>query len=706
MEKRRFFWRRAHAAVLLISVLAALMLSLSSCAPRGVRGEYTYRTYTSALGTNWNPHTWETSADRAVMEYLTTPLVSVLPLDSSEGSYQWSFDMAKSVTDVTALARSDLKKYGCSLPEGLGAHEVDSGYVFEIELREGLKFEGGEEIDASDFVRSMELLLNPKMKNSRANTYISGDSAVAGALGYFEGRADFSSVGCYATGPLSFRYVTESYLDYDYMLAALSSTWLVNEELYLSGLTVEGELSSTSYGTSKASTVSFGPYKIASHQGEKELVLVRNEDWYGWEKDESGRLVSYTECEVDGERTEQYMTTKVVISVIDSSTAKQFFTRGELSEWTPSASEYNTYRFSDSLYTAGETYTMSLFFNTDKEALLAMDRARGNKNSVVLVSDSFRRAMSLAIDRRELCLATEGYTPQYALLNSQYYYDIYSDPESSYRDSREAKAALCRLYGLSYGEGTPYPTLDDAYFAISGLDTELAAECFREAASELVASGLYTPGEDIRIRVAWAKGALSADDNRQVAMLNSYINSAAEGSGFGRITLEPVARVTNRYAAVPAGEYAIGYGAWGGSAFYPFRALLVYMDPEYENLHEGACWSPDREELTIELDGEPITMTYQQWARSLGGTGFLSRADSSVKLYVAVRLEEAFLAKYYRIPLASSTSSVLLSYQVKNYTDKYSVMYGFGGMRLLRYVYDDLEWSEYVRAAGGRLRYE
>ena len=130
------------------------------------------------------------------------------------------------------------------------------------------------------------------------------------------------------------------------------------------------------------------------------------------------------------------------------------------------------------------------------------------------------------------------------------------------------------------------------------------------------------------------------------------------------------------------------------------------MDPEYENLHEGACWSPDKELLTLNLFGEDITMTWQEWARSMTGTGVYSTAPASVKLEICTRLEEGFLSRYYRIPLLSSSSSVMLSYQVSNYTDKYNVMYGFGGFRLLEYAYDDREWSEFVRKSGGRLRYE
>ncbi len=697
--------KKITSFILAAVTVASSLLALYGCAPSGKRGEYTYKAYTSALGTNWNPHTWETSADREIMEYLTTPLVSVLPLDTEAGSYQWSFDMAERVEDVTAESRELLSRYGAVLPEGVSLSEVDSGFVFEITLRDGLRFEDGSEITSEDFVRSMELLLDPKMKNGRANTYISGESAIAGGRAYAEGKSDFSAVGCVATGRLGFIYITESYIDYNYFLASLSSSWLVHEQTYLGGLESSGELVSTDYNTSKDNTVSTGPYRIASYQDEKELVLVRNESWYGW-READGRLTSYTSVPIDGEYREQYMTTKVVISVMDDATARQSFTRGELSVWAPSADEFSTFRYSDNLYTEDETYTMSLFFNTDRDALLKMDRARGNKNSVVLTNDKLRRAFSLAIDRAEFCLATEGYTPQYALLNHLYYYDIYNDPSSVYRDSDAAMSAVLKVYGTEWGEGTPYPTLKDAYLSITGYNLTLARSLFAEACRELVAEGLYTEGEPVRIRVAWAKGALGSDDNQQVALINKHLNLAAEGSGFGKITLEPIGQVASRYAAVPDGEYAIGYGAWGGAAFYPFRTLRVYLDPEYENLHEGACWSPDKEELTLTVDGEEITKTWQAWILSLTGSGEYSRSPVSLKLGILSSLEAGFLSRYYRIPLATSTTPRLLSYQVSYYTDKYNPMYGFGGFRLIKYYYDDYEFSEYVRESGGRLRYE
>ena len=157
---------------------------------------------------------------------------------------------------------------------------------------------------------------------------------------------------------------------------------------------------------------------------------------------------------------------------------------------------------------------------------------------------------------------------------------------------------------------------------------------------------------------------------------------------------------------MPSGDYAIGYGAWGGAAFYPFRTLRVYMDPDYENIHEAACWDPTTEELTLTVMGDDVTKTYRDWVLSLNGSGEYSTADARVKLGILADIETAFLKKYYRIPLAASTSSELLSYAVSYYTGKYNVMYGFGGFRLLEYHMDDAEWIEYVRRAGGRLSYE
>ena len=779
---------------------------------------YTYNSYTTALGSNWNPHTWETSADDSMLGYVSSPFCTMQALDTENGVYQWIYEMATEIIDVTADYQGDLTKYNVTLPAGVAdASEVTSGYVYQIKLNPNAAWENGEAINADDYIYSMQQLLNPKMHNYRANLYVSGESALAGAYNYYNSGAplyapivpaygsdeepDYSfdwnaalaegnlylnvsttgmtlasytlddlvnyynggvgaeyytaiadaanvygytlitadnletaknlvtnalapfgleysdelfmeclfyisgygdeytydTVGCYKVDDYTINYVCQTQLDINYFLTSCTSTWLVYEELYEAGKDTSGELVTTNYGTSVETTMSYGPYRLSDLQKDKQVIYVQNENWYDWEKQEDGSLLSFTDYTVDGkENVQRYQTTKIVINVMDEAAAKQAFLKGELTSWAPNAEELVEYAASDVLYKVDETYTMSFFFNTDLNDLKEMDNSKGNTNSVVLSNYNFRKAFSLAIDRAEWVTATEGYKPAYSLMNNLYYYDVYNDPTSSYRNSEPAMQAICNLYGVEYGEGTPYATLADAYKSINGYNLTEAQALMAIACQELVDAGLYTAGSEIYIRVAYKKGAIESPDQKQIALMNEYLNAAIEGSGFGKITLEAVGNLEDRYGAVPSGEYAIGYGAWGGAAFYPFRNLQVYCDSSQYELNEAACWNPAAEELTLTVNGEEVTMTWQAWSNALIGVGQFANADFETKLQITAELEQKFLEKMYRIPLAGTCVCELLGYQVSYYTEDYNIMYGFGGLELMTYNYSDAEWAEFV----------
>ena len=815
----------------ILAIVLTLCMMLSCCAALAETTEapatYTYHTYSSALGNNWNPHTWETNADDSILTYLSSPFCTMSIKDSENGVYQWIYEMATSIEDVTAEHRDDLVKYNVALAEGDTAETAEKGYVFEIKLNPNAKWENGEAINADDYIYSMQQLLNPDMKNYRANLYYAGESAVAGGNAYYNmgstvytdnganaayqledlvkgedgtyttpngepifiglkdnlaqtggsnslkdyvdaygeqyfGVESFNSllaladengrvpvtdesikllsgvtttvaawnetdadlfnyfvyeqtfpmcdydttVGCYKVDDYTIRYVNAQYIDINYFLTSCTSTWLVYKPYYEAGMDTTGALVTTDYGTTMENTMSYGPYKLASLQPDKQIVFVQNENWFGYEKQEDGSLLSMTNFEVDGESVQQYATTSVVIDVMDDAAAKQAFLKGELSDWAPSAEELLTYATSDRLYKVDETYTMSFFFNCGLDNLKTMDESKGNTNSVVLSNVNFRKAMSRAIDRAEYVTATAGYKPAYALMNNLYFYDVYNDPTSSYRGSDEAMQAICNLYGVKYGEGTPYATLKDAYDSITGYNLTEAKELFTTACKELVEAGLYTEGQPINIRIGWAKGAIESADNKQCEILTKQINAALEGTGFGTLTFEAVGNINNRYDDVAKGEYAIGYGAWGGAAFYPFRNFQVYCDTDQYSINEAGCWDPSTETLTLTVNGEEVTMTWKEWSRALIGTGKFTDADFATKLYITAQMEELYLQKYYRIPLAGTTATSLLSYQLDYYTDEYNIMYDFGGLRLMTYNYTDAEWADYVAAEGGTLSYE
>jgi oligopeptide transport system substrate-binding protein len=129
------------------------------------------------------------------------------------------------------------------------------------------------------------------------------------------------------------------------------------------------------------------------------------------------------------------------------------------------------------------------------------------------------------------------------------------------------------------------------------------------------------------------------------------------------------------------------------------------MDPDQYAINEAANWDPTTETCTLTVNGEEVTMTYQAWSQSMMGTGKFANADFETKLAITAQLEEIYLKFYYRIPLCATTVCTLLSYQSNYYTEDYNIMYGFGGLRLMTYNYNDADWAAYVKSEGGTLNY-
>ena len=133
-----------------LTLLLAVCMLASACAAladdAAAAPTYTYHTYSSALGNNWNPHTWETSADDSINSYISSPFCTMQVQDSENGIYQWVFEMAESIEDVTAEHQDDLTKYGVTLQEGKTAETTDAGFVYEIKLNPNAKWENGEPI--------------------------------------------------------------------------------------------------------------------------------------------------------------------------------------------------------------------------------------------------------------------------------------------------------------------------------------------------------------------------------------------------------------------------------------------------------------------------------------------------------------------------------------------------------------------------------
>ena len=139
-----------------------------------------------------------------------------------------------------------------------------------------------------------------------------------------------------------------------------------------------------------------------------------------------------------------------------------------------------------------------------------------------------------------------------------------------------------------------------------------------------------------------------------------------------------------------------------------------------EMIHESCGWNPSVEtlELTVDVDGdgtaETVERTLQDWAKLINGgiqdadgnTIEAAILDPDTQLTIFAALENAVLGSYQCIPFAAETACQLYSQQIKYFTLNYNIMYGYGGIRLMTYNYDDAAWDAYVASQGGTLSYE
>ncbi len=708
----------------------------------GGRTSYTYRSYTTALKENWNPHTCPED-EMGILGYLTTPLISVAVRDTATGQMQWVYDGAVSVTDVTATHRDDLIAYQVDVAQNENIRSVAEGYVFEIKLNPDMKWENGAAITADDYLYSMQQLLNPEMKNLHASRYFAGSAALAGAgryyfskesgvykgvatMGYrsngealaagealylnlwsfaglknavdargnacpqwenitsqqryidpasgkmvsaagiYEVYADYlevgtanasniaildanafygagwDSVGLYKVDDHTLIYVCQSKTQWSDLMNKLTYGWLVYEPLYEAGLRSVGGQLTTNYGTSMSSTMSCGPWKMVFMESGRQVRFAQNQHWYGYEKDQYGNLLSFTDYLVDGAVLRQYQTTDIIIDIMPYSEAKQRFLEGKLSDWALQGSDLIVYGKSKFLQSESKGETLVFSLCCDSQWLQQLDKKWDNHNAVVLSNLNFRKALALAFNRRDFAPLNEPWEP------------------------------------VDY--------LQHSSVAIDGYNLLAAREQMSLACKELVEQGVYKAGDPIVLSIGKASKTDVALGQYQVDKLNRYINDALVGSGFGTLQLQLVDGSSGRFDDIPVGETAICWGAWNSSGVYPFVGTLD-------------CWNPETETLTIQLEGQPIIKTWQQWNQSLTGNGVYAQASAEVKLQIETAMERAFLDGYCAIPFASVQDVVLVSRQLQSGSEPEATL------RLTAWDYTDAQWAAYVESQNGRLNY-
>ncbi len=455
------------------------------------------------------------------------------------------------------------------------------------------------------------------------------------------------------------------------------------------------DLWTTNYNTSVETTMSWGPYKLESFQAGKQHVIVRNDNWYGYNMEENDGL---------------YQTDRIVCDIVPKwASAWVKFQAGELDGIGIDVSIADDYKTSDRAYFTPDDYVDALQLQSNAEALKSRETEGVNKT--MLTYADFRKALSLSINRADYTLkCTTSNKAGFGLFNTMHYYDVANG--GVYRDTDDAKQVLCDIYGVNVAD---YESLDAAVDAITGYDLEQARELVNKAYAEALANGDIKATD--KIVLTFGTSVINDNVTRRVNYIKTAWQELVKGTPLeGRIDVE-TKEFSNAWAEdFRAGAYDVCMGGWSGAAWDPGYFLLAYLSPAYMY---SMAWDSAGTQMTFTMkgvgeNGEDITETMGllDWYNCLNGASGAkynwssTGLEESQRLQLIAALEREVLKVYYTVPVSNSFGASLISYKVDYISYEYNTFMGYGGMKYMTYNYDDTAWAAAVAEQNGQLNYK
>ena len=666
--------------------------------PRLERPErFTFRDQNS-FPEHWNPHgRLNTNVQVTTQRDFTSLRFSKIYAPNIPGeTFGQMFVAATDTRDITAQF-DQKERFG--IPA-----DATSGLVYVVDIRQDLRWDDGTPINAHDWERSMQHLLNPDMMNHGAAGWA---NVFVGAADYLAREGPWENVGVFASGDYQLTFVLLNWTNMFDFRQGIHGEWLVHEEMYTAGFSWEEDLLITNYNTTVETSRFAGPFMIVSAELDRQVVLTRNPYWFGWN---------------DPAFDDFYMMTDIIIDVIpEPATRMMLFNQGMLDRILVGADDFETYRFSEHLAQWETTNLFRFVFNTDLDMLRGLEQDMGDGyNRQVLSLRDFRRAISFAIDRtRYTQQGTAGHVPSVVLLEN-YFYDFSNNPNSRFRENEHAMRAVVNFYDMAYGPGTPFATLADAYHSITGFNLHLARELFQSAYEEAIELGIYTSGQPINIQlVAGGANALTPAHMRQNDLIREMLQEATVGTGFeGLLDITFLGNFPQAHDALIEGRLEARNAAWGGSIFTPIGLMGVYTNAVnmggINNINESAGWDPTTATLTMTFDwdgtGETTrTKTFQDWHMAISGVGeFVGDEFLDVRNFVLANLEVGVLDTFQTIPHSVQVMSILVGMKIYFLPGYYHPMFDDlpGPRSQIGFNFTDDAWTEFVASQGGTLNYE
>ncbi len=486
---------------------------------------------------------------------------------------------------------------------------------------------------------------------------------------------------------------------------------LVNKDLYEKCEKYENGVYTNNYGTSVETTMSYGPYKLTSFQADKEIVLEKNLNWYGYNVPEWKGF---------------YQTTRRVATYVkEDSTAMEMFLAGQLDYKGLTADYASEYENSDYAYTFEGASVFAITLNPNMAALKKNQETAGEHiNKTILTVKEFRQALSFSLDRAAFNIAcVPGSAPAFGLFGDT----IVGDPENAifYRSTDAAKQALVDFWGLSeeVGEGKLYATNDDAIDSLTGYNLEMARDYFNKAYDIAIETGLMTEEDTVQIVIGLPSASSTTYNLGYEFLVNNYTEAVVGTKLEGKLTFTRDDTIGNGFGDALRNNqvdmlFLVG---WNGSTFDPYSLMEAYLSQNYQ-YDQAVDYSETM--VTVTLSSGTYTTDAVSWYEIINGTTLkvtdengeavemnLPYSYDAVKandrLLVLAALENTMLQNYNFIPTTNDASMGLKGMKINFYTEEeiFPMSYG-NSVKYLTYNYTDAEWEAFVAEQGGVLNYK
>lgn len=301
----------------------------------------------------------------------------------------------------------------------------EDGKTWTFKIKENLKWSDGEIIDANSFVESYKLLLDPSMKNYRANVFF-GTLTIKGAKDYFNGKNKWEDVGIKAPDANTLVFELEYAIpeqDFINSFVGASPTGPVNVKKYKECMSADGK--ETKYGTSLDTVPCSGGYILKEWIRDQSYVIEKNK--------ESNLAKIWTPDRIEYRVVEE------------TSVAVQLFENKEIDLTGLSGPSYDKYEEDTRVAMSESSSVWKLNINTE------------SKTNPILANSDLRKALFYGMDRAKIAkdLIKTAKPAPYMISDAITY-----KPGESYRSLADAKALV--------------PKND-------GFDTTLAKEYFEKA---------------------------------------------------------------------------------------------------------------------------------------------------------------------------------------------------------------------------------